>query len=234
MALLVDANILGPFGQQEASQSISVVLALNSDAIQGTFTNSTIGATQSGSWTVAATQSGTWNIAQSGSWTVAATQSGTWSIAQSGSWTVAATQSGSWTQASTQSGTWNIRVQDGSGNALTSETVGSKQGLDTNQLGYTLVQTITLNYASTNVTTSAFTQLIASTSHVYQLFEIYDNSGSIMELAFGGSGSEVVQFSIPKGGNGQVRLYCAASTRISIKAVSANATSDYLVINLYG
>lgn len=167
---------------------------------------------------------------------ILALQQGTWNInaAQAGSWAVAATQSGSWAIAATQSGTWAIRLQDGSGTALTSQTVGSKQGLDTNILGYTLSQTVTLNYASTNVTTSAFTQLISSTSNVYQLWDIYDNSGSIMEIAFGASGSEVVKFSVPKGGQGLVRLEVPASTRISIKAVSANATTDYLVINLYG
>lgn len=55
-------------------------------------------------------------------------QSGSWAVSQSGSWAVAATQSGSW--AVSQSGVWSVRQQDGSGNGVTSRTLGSAQAQD--------------------------------------------------------------------------------------------------------
>lgn len=75
---------------------------------------------QGGSWTAGRT----WTLS-SGSDSVAATQSGTWTTARS--WNLS---SGSDSVAATQSGTWTQRLQDGSGNAITSQANGAQRALD--------------------------------------------------------------------------------------------------------
>jgi len=67
--------------------------------------------------------------------TLAVSQSGTWNVGTVTAVTsitnpVAATQSGTWTVSATQSGTWSSRLQDGSGNAVTSRVTGSSRPLE--------------------------------------------------------------------------------------------------------
>lgn len=88
-------------------------------------------------------------------------------------------------------------------------------------------------YSSTNVTTSAFTQLVASLSNAVNLIEVFDSSGQTMAIATGGAGSEVIQAYIFPGGQGQIPIAIAAGTRISIKAISANATSGEIDVNFW-
>lgn len=114
--------------------------------------------------------------------------------------------------------------------------------MDTGATGAT-VQRVTqaapskVNLASYNhttpVTTSAYTEIIASTSAVARKVEIYDTSGEILILAFGAASSEVDQLYIPQGGNGPIELLIPASTRVSVKAHTANTASGYLLINTY-
>ena len=85
----------------------------------------------------------------------------------------------------------------------------------------------------TPVTTSAYTQIAASTSAVARLVEIYDTSGEILVLAFGAAAAEADQIYIPQGGNGPVRLLIPESTRLSVKAVSGNTAGGYLLINTF-
>lgn len=92
---------------------------------------------------------------------------------------------------------------------------------------------IRLSYSSTNVSTAAYTQLIASTAAAYTAVEIFDSSGETLKLAIGGAGSEVDQFLIFPGGNGRIPYSVAASSRIAIRAVSANATAGEICINFY-
>ncbi len=89
------------------------------------------------------------------------------------------------------------------------------------------------DYTSTAVTTGAYVQLVASTASVTNLVEVFDSSGQTMALAVGGAGSEVIQFYIYPGGNGQVPLAIPASSRISIKAVSATASVGEIDVNFY-
>lgn len=100
--------------------------------------------------------------------------------------------------------------------------------------GYTVHEFKRNDYASTAVTTAAYVQLVAATANIYEEFEIFDSSGQTMVIAFGGAGSEVDQFLVPPGGNGRVLHHCAAGTRISIKAVSANASVGEHDLNLRG
>ena len=86
-------------------------------------------------------------------------------------------------------------------------------------------------YSSTNITTTAYTQLIASTSNVINTLHIFDSSGQAMILATGASGSEVVQLYVPPGGD-TFTLTIPAATRVAYKALTANATAGYLLISM--
>lgn len=78
----------------------------------------------SGTDSIAAVQSGTWTVQQG---------SAPWSVSQSGAWTTGRTwtlSSGSDSIAAVQSGTWATRLQDGSGNAITSQASSAQRALD--------------------------------------------------------------------------------------------------------
>lgn len=87
-------------------------------------------------------------------------------------------------------------------------------------------------YTSTSITTAAYTQLIASTTSATNKVTIFDSSGQAMILATGASGSEVILAYIPPGGV-EIPVQIPASTRIAYKALTANATSGYLLLNLW-
>lgn len=89
------------------------------------------------------------------------------------------------------------------------------------------------DYTSTAVTTSAYVQLVASTTSAANRIEIFDSSGEALFLAVGGSGSEVDQLLIYPGGNGIVDIAIPASSRISIKAKTATASNGFIIVNLY-
>lgn len=110
----------------------------------------------------------------------------------------------------------------------------NQTSLTTTQGGRAKANTPTFNdYTATNVTTAAYVQLIASTTSTTNLVEVFDSSGQTMILAVGGSGSEVDQFFIFPGGNGDVPLAIPAGSRISIKAKTATANVGYIALNLY-
>lgn len=92
---------------------------------------------------------------------------------------------------------------------------------------------IVSSYSGTPVTSAAYVQLVASTTSAATGIEIFDSSGQPLYLAIGAAASEVNQFIIYPGGNGRIPYPIAASSRISIKAVSTSATSGQIIINLY-
>lgn len=112
-----------------------------------------------------------------------------------------------------QSGTWTINSTDS---------------------GYANSEFVRNDYSSVNVTTAAYVTLIASTAQAYKQFEIFDSSGQTLVIAFGAAASEVNQFLVFPGGNGAIRKSVPSGTRVSIKAVSANATVGEIALNLYG
>lgn len=105
-------------------------------------------------------------------------------------------------------------------------------GTVTASSGRSKVNIVRNDYSSVNVTTAAYVQLIASTSAITNMIEIFDSSGQTLVLATGAAASEVDQFYINPGGNGQVPFRIAAGTRVSIKAVTASATSGYINLSL--
>jgi hypothetical protein len=88
-------------------------------------------------------------------------------------------------------------------------------------------------YSSVNVTTGAYVTAIASLSNTCSEIEIFDSSGETLKLAIGAAASEVDQILIFPGGNGRIPLAIPAGTRISLRAVSANATVGEISINFY-
>jgi hypothetical protein len=89
------------------------------------------------------------------------------------------------------------------------------------------------DYTGGSVTTAAYTQLVASTTNAASRVCIFDSSGQDLVLAVGAAASEVDQMGIFPGGNGCEELAIAASSRISIKAKSATASTGVILLNLY-
>ena len=103
--------------------------------------------------------------------------------------------------------------------------------IPTDQQGKTSVEIVRNDYSSTNVTTGAYVELIASTSGEINRLHIFDSSGEIMILATGAAASETDIFYIEPGGPGPVDVNIPAGTRVSVRALSADATLGDLVIN---
>ena len=61
-----------------------------------------------------------------------------------------------------------------------------------------------------------------------------DSSGQTLKLALGGAGSEVDKFLITPGGNGKIKFRVPSGSRVSIKAVSATASTGEIDINFFG
>jgi hypothetical protein len=86
------------------------------------------------------------------------------------------------------------------------------------------------DYSGSPVTTAAYTTLVASTSNAINNIHIFDSSGQAMILAIGAAAAEVNQLYVPPGGD-TYTLSIPAGTRISYKALTANATSGYVVMS---
>jgi hypothetical protein len=97
-----------------------------------------------------------------------------------------------------------------------------------------VVETATLDYSSTNVTSAAYVTLIASTSAEITEIEIFDSSGQLLILALGAAASEVDKMYIFPGGLGKQQVSIPAGTRVSLKATSTSATTGLIAVNLFG
>lgn len=95
-------------------------------------------------------------------------------------------------------------------------------------------QIIRNDYSSTNVTTGAYVELDASIDGDILEVEIFDSSGQTMVLALGAASAEDDMIYIMPGGNGRISLIINKLQRLSVKAVSGNATSGELTMNLWG
>ncbi len=84
-------------------------------------------------------------------------------------------------------------------------------------------------YSSTNVTTGAWVQLIASTAAVINCITLFDSSGQTLKLGLGAALSETITLIIPPGGlSGCIPLHINAGTRVSIEAISGTANGGEL------
>ena len=101
------------------------------------------------------------------------------------------------------------------------------------QLGKSVLHSVRNDYSGTPVTTGAWVQLIASTSATSTEMEIFDSSGQTLELGLGAAASEVHLIYLTPGGNGHVPVAIPSGSRVSVRAVSANATVGELDFQLY-
>lgn len=108
-----------------------------------------------------------------------------------------------------------------------------QSGFSVLQGGKTPVDKIRNAYGSTPVTTAAYVQVIASLAGNVSECDIFDSSGQTLFLATGGAGFEVDQIYVVPGGNGRVPLSMAVGARVSLKAVSSNATAGEFDMTCY-
>lgn len=88
----------------------------------------------------------------------------------------------------------------------------------------TSVDLLRNDYSSVNVTTGAYVELISATSDDVNQLYIFDSSGQTLYIAVGAAASEVNQYYVVPGGNGLIELFIPSGSRVSLKAVSGNAT----------
>ncbi len=90
------------------------------------------------------------------------------------------------------------------------------------------------NYSLTNVITSAYLQVVASSPSAAKL-QILDTSGKIVKIAIGAPGSEVDFCVCPVSGMVIIpNSYIAPNSSISLKAIDASATTGYNTLSFIG
>jgi hypothetical protein len=142
---------------------------------------------------------------------------------------------GAATSANQTNASQKTQIVDGSGNVIASTSNALNVNVQ-NSISQTIAGTASANapvynvYSSTNITTSAYVQLVASTSNVVNTVHIFDSSGQAMIFAVGGSGSEVIQVYVPPGGD-TFTLHIPAGSRIAYKALTATASAGYLLMS---
>ena len=103
-------------------------------------------------------------------------------------------------------------------------------------LGKTPISTVFKSYATGNVTSTAWVEVVHSMPSSISFVQIYDTSGQVIKIARGASGSEVaIPLTIPRGGNdGDGFLFQISSgDRISVKSGTATATTGELIMNFF-
>lgn len=90
--------------------------------------------------------------------------------------------------------------------------------------------------SSQNITTSAWVQLDASLDKPCSGIKIYNGTGSILEFAIGGSGSEVAQpyYLPPEESSPVLPINLSYGSRLSLKAVDKSATQGHVIFNFFG
>lgn len=93
---------------------------------------------------------------------------------------------------------------------------------------------LSINTASTNITTSAYVQLSASSPITTRKVLVANGTSSIILVAIGAAGSEQGLFAIFNSASVIIDLSntLPAGSRISLEAVSATASSGYVTVSL--
>lgn len=95
---------------------------------------------------------------------------------------------------------------------------------------------VRLDFSSSNVTTSGYTELMSSVgSNTVRKMTIFMSTGTPIILAVGASSSEMDKFLIPPGGlDGAIEVTIPNGTRLSLKSIGSNVTSGQMIVNLMG
>jgi hypothetical protein len=106
-------------------------------------------------------------------------------------------------------------------------------GIAVEEIPKSVIESERIDYAVTPVTTLAWTEVIASTSASIEWWDIFDSSGETLQVGVGAAGSEVHLAYVIPGGN-RINQLLPAGTRISLRAVSADATIGEHTVNFFG
>ena len=101
------------------------------------------------------------------------------------------------------------------------------------------IATVTIALGSTNITTSAWAQLLAKLPKACTAIEIFNPSGSTIQVSTGKAGfesSSIIPYTIlPGGSNILLPVEISGGVRISVKAVDSNATGPgQFTLNFFG
>jgi len=117
---------------------------------------------------------------------------------------------------------------------------GGFQPLQETESGFLKVQeaapvagTLYNDYVGSPVTTLAWTEISAGIGNDMKFLEIFDSSGSLLELGIGALGAEVRKILIFPGGNGKIPVDIPTGTRLTIRAIDADATVGFFAANWY-
>lgn len=103
-----------------------------------------------------------------------------------------------------------------------------------------IVGTLYSNCASFNIATGSWLQLLTSIPVSCSAIEIFNPSGSKLQLSIGAVGHEtdtgklLLYTVLPGGSSGLLPFNLPNGTPLSVKAIDTAVTSDYLVINFFG
>lgn len=86
--------------------------------------------------------------------------------------------------------------------------------------------------SSVNIASGSYTQLSSSLGAAVSAIVAFNTSAKAIKLAIGGAGSEVDQIIIPPSTLGMlIPVEWAKTARLSAKALGADATTGFLVVN---
>lgn len=129
-----------------------------------------------------------------------------------------------------QSGTWTVVTSSFPTTVDVNVGAASTSTIRTTEGSRTYADSANNAYASVNVTTGAWVQLIASTAAAINLLCVTDTGGQVMELGTGAAASETRIMLVATGWSACLPIRIAASTRISVRAVTATANTGNLTI----
>lgn len=102
------------------------------------------------------------------------------------------------------------------------------------KITYVYGDSVRNDYTSVPVTTGAWVELVASTPALTNGLLLFDSSGQTLELGTGAMGSETrVMLVTPGGPDAFVPLTIPVGTRVSVRAVSADATVGEIDLTLF-
>jgi len=240
----ISGKLPATLGQKPMADSLAVVLASDQSTLP---VSGTVTVTQATAANLNATVVGT------GTFAVQAAQSGTWNLNNITGTISLPTGAATESTLSALSGKVANDYGVSTGAVRTASQIGNTTGAAAFGAGASSGQTLRVvladeskvpvlnvvsfirnDYSTTPVTTGAYVELVASAGTAVKEIEIFDSSGESLVLALGAAGAEVNKAYVFPGGNGRIPVQISAGQRLSIKAVSASATSGELLINFYG